>query len=357
MEKDFSLAESFPINQLEIDYQNLKLVNFDELMSKALSLKKTYTNLIITDEKELKGLRGRDSVLSNLRKIRNQIDTTRKEYNKEIKKRSAYPREQLVELTQVLDDTIDSLNVKINDFEQEEINNREKELANLFQEILEEGEKELIPENYESIFTFEMFYKERFTNKSNHVNKMTEKGKRKFIIEWFNLNVEAINKMKLVAERFEQGNDGFSLVEENIRKQIISLISQQLNTEEKSDPDKLKSDFFDWLNDQLDIYRQSVISQKEEAKKLAEQRQKLKEERKALEAEKKEAQNIQQIEGSDENGGIVIDSEEEQPQVNEKEYLFNITVQATERQIGAIKEELIRILGSNGKFMLDKINN
>lgn len=353
MVNELTPVEDFPVNQLEIDYSELKLVNFDSLMDKAKTLQKTYSNLIITDEKDLINLRGRDSVLSKLRKIRNTIDTARKDYNKEIKKRSAYPREQLVELTQVLDDTINSLNDKINEFEQEEINNREKRLEKMFNEVLSEGEKELIPTGYEKLFTFEMFYKERFTNKSNHVNKMSEKGKRKFIIEWFNLNIEAIQKMNLTAERFTKGNN-LSLVEDNVKKQIIALISQQLNVEEKVDPDRLKSDLFDWLNDQLEIFQKSVIAQNQEQENIKKEREKLEEEKQKLKEEKDNFKEMTENKGGEANGGeIIIDDENEEVKSDSQEHIYNLTIQATESQVGAVKEALIKILGSD-KFLLDR---
>lgn len=341
------LINSEQVNEL-VDYKELKINNFKELLATANDLKKKYANLIIKSDQDLEGLTGRNSVLSNLRSQRKMIDDARKQYDKEIKKRSSYPREQFIELRDILDETINDLQERIDDFESKALDLRKEHLKEIFYNILEEyetnGASIIEQTEFDNMIKFENFYKERFTNKSNHVNKMTDDGKRKFILKWINSVDEAGSKALKTVTQFAESNN-LTLRQQIVVDKIEELMMLQLNNDELVDADALNAKIFNWLNEQLEIIRNNALAQKQ-----AEE-----EKQRQLEAQRQAEQQAEteNTKGSDANGGIVI----EEPQQTEKQEtsIFNITLEATDEQMGSIKETIIRIVGSD-KVLIDKVS-
>ena len=136
--------------------------NFDELKTELTERLNYYNNLVVTEDaiKEAKG------DLAKLRKLKEAIDTRRKEVKRQCMAPYNAFEAQVKELTALIDAPVSAINGQIKAFD-------EMEKAKKFDEIAA-AYTELVPEEYQDIIPLGRFLDPRWLNKSTTMKSIRE---------------------------------------------------------------------------------------------------------------------------------------------------------------------------------------
>lgn len=138
------------------------IFNFEELEAELTERLHHYNNLIITED----GIREAKDDLAKLRKLKEAIETQRKEVKKQCMAPYLALEEKVKKLTALIDAPISAINGQVKTYEEQE---KEKKRCEI-----EAAYDELVPDNLREIIPFERILDPRWLNKTTTMKSITE---------------------------------------------------------------------------------------------------------------------------------------------------------------------------------------
>lgn len=138
------------------------IFNFEELEAELTERLHHYNNLIITED----GIREAKDDLAKLRKLKEAIETQRKEVKKQCMAPYLALEEKVKKLTALIDAPISAINGQVKTYEEQEKEKKRCEIAAAYDE--------LVPDNLREIIPFERILDPRWLNKSTTMKSIEE---------------------------------------------------------------------------------------------------------------------------------------------------------------------------------------
>lgn len=115
--------------------------NFEELKAELTERLHHYNNLVVTED----AIKEAKADLANLRKLRDAIDTRRKEVKKQCMAPYDAFDKQVKELTSLIDAPVAAINGQVKTFEEQEKQKKYEEITATYDELVPDAFKEIIP--------------------------------------------------------------------------------------------------------------------------------------------------------------------------------------------------------------------
>lgn len=115
--------------------------NFDELEAELTERLNHYNNLVVTED----AIKDAKTDLANLRKLRDAIETRRKEVKRQCMAPYNAFEARVKKLTAMIDAPVAAINGQVKAFEEQEKENKRREIEAVYEELVPEAYKEIIP--------------------------------------------------------------------------------------------------------------------------------------------------------------------------------------------------------------------
>lgn len=136
--------------------------NFEELEAELTERLHHYNTLVITED----GVKEAKDDLAKLRKLKDAIETQRKEIKKQCMAPYLALEEKVKKLTALIDAPIAAINGQVKSFEEQEKEQKRSEIAAIY--------NELVPENFREIIPLERIFNPKWLNKSTSKKSIEE---------------------------------------------------------------------------------------------------------------------------------------------------------------------------------------